>query len=334
MTKTFISVIIPVRNEAAHIGQVLDALLRQRYPSELFEILVIDGCSTDNTRELVTAYQQRHAQVRLFGNPKRLSSAARNIGIDNFRGDIFLLIDGHCLIDNDNLFGVIDRAFQDETIDCLGRPQPLELRNANAIQLAIAAARRSPLGHHPDSFIYANKPCIAPAISIAVAYRRCVFERVGRFDETFDAAEDAEFNYRCDKAEQRCLFEPESAIRYVPRKTISGLFRQLVRYGRGRIKLTRKHPETFSLKSTLPAFFVAGVTIGIIPAMLSWIFCGLYLTVLLLYAAIILAETIRQAIQNRNWTFIFLLPVIFTTIYISSGTGLLAEVFFGRKRTE
>src|SRR5580692_11301398 len=44
-----VSVIIPARNEALHIGKCLDSLLAQTYPKECMEIVVVNDFSTDNT---------------------------------------------------------------------------------------------------------------------------------------------------------------------------------------------------------------------------------------------------------------------------------------------
>ncbi len=343
-----ISVIIPVRNEALHIEDVLNHLLEQDYDPERFEILIIDGESTDATREKVQAYVERHANIRLLHNPKRLSSAARNVGVQNAKGDVVLLVDGHCLIDSREMLKNVNAAFETSGADCLGRPQPLELSHASRLQLAIAAARRSPIGHHPDSFIYAGKPCFSPAISVAVAYRKEVFEKVGLFDERFDAAEDCEFNHRIDRAGLKCYFVPDIAVRYVPRASLGGLCRQLDRYGRGRIRLARKYPETFSWKGFLPALFVAGVIIGslygLVPILAGLFSAGestlfwlkiptaIYLAVILLYFLIVLGESVRIAVKSRNLSLLPYLPLVFVTIHCASGGGLLEEALLPKVR--
>src|SRR6188474_1718198 len=56
LPQTKISVIIPARNEEKNIGLLLDALQNQNYPKELFEILVIDDHSEDQTAIVVRQY--------------------------------------------------------------------------------------------------------------------------------------------------------------------------------------------------------------------------------------------------------------------------------------
>lgn len=321
----FLSVIVPIRNEEKHITEVLDRLLEQDYAPDRFEILVVDGMSEDGTREIVGEYVRNHDNIRLLDNPKRWSSAARNIGVKESRGEIVLVVDGHCLIENRAMLRNVDSAFETSGADCLGRPQPLEMHDATAIQWAIASARRSPLGHHPDSFIYSGQAQFSPAISVAVAYRRDVFEKVGFFDESFDACEDVELNYRIDRAGLRCYFDPAIAVHYVPRRTLSGLAFQLNRYGRGRVRFFRKHRETFSLKSFGPGFFVLGVLVGLPLCFVHWILLAFYLGVLGLYFIAVLAESFRLAVVNRRISMFPFLPFVFFVIHFGFGFGILRE---------
>ena len=77
----FISVIVPVRNEGAFIGDTLEQVLNQHYHPERFEVLVADGGSTDDTRAVVAAMQREYPNLRLLANPGRWSSAGRNVAI-------------------------------------------------------------------------------------------------------------------------------------------------------------------------------------------------------------------------------------------------------------
>ncbi|GHT22773.1 hypothetical protein FACS189419_05810 [Planctomycetales bacterium] len=348
----FLSVIIPVRNESEHIADVLNSLLAQNYDEEQFEILVCDGMSTDNTPQIVQSYCSQYPNVRYFENPKRLACAARNIGVQNAQGDAVLIVDGHCIIDNPDMLANVAKTFEESGADCLGRPQPLEMKDATAIQWAIAAARRSPLGHHADSFIYSNKAQFVPASSVAIAYRKSVFgtvfnEQGGYFDETFDACEDVEFNTRCDKAGLKCWFDPAIAVRYVPRKTINGLMYQLFRYGQGRVRLARKHRDTFSLKTFAPGLFVLFAIAGYFLSLLNFLAiqydlpvihhfwfkayamsCVILLGgVLGVYLLSLFIESFRIANKINRLSLFPLLPHVFLTIHIGFGWGIVKEFF-------
>jgi len=322
----FISVIVPVRNEARFIENTLDQLVAQDYEPERFEILVVDGESTDNTPEIVQESAVTHENVKLLYNPKRLSSAARNIGIKAARGDVVLVVDGHCEIPDRRMLRHVAEAFAISGADCVGRPQPLQVAGATPLQQAIAIARASRLGHHPDSLIYSRTPQLAPAASVAVAYRREVFERVGFFDERFDACEDYELNTRCDRAGLICYFAPETAVRYFPRKTLVGLFRQLFRYGRGRVRLWRKHPATLGFGTGIPAMFVTGAAVGWIPGLLFPPLLAAYGAALLISFMLVLGCSATLAWRQRRLGLVALLPTVFVTIHTACGCGVLAEM--------
>ncbi len=220
----FISIVMPVRNEALFIGKTLHAFLHQDYPTDRYEILVVDGESTDETPKIVQLLQASHPNIKLFANPKKLASAARNIGVHNARGELLAIVDGHCDVSDPAYLRHLADAFERSGADCLGRPQPLDVTGASTLQRAIAAARSSWLGHHPASFIYSGAEQFVQPQSVAVAYRRSVFEKLGGFDETFDACEDVEFNQRVHDAGMRCFFTPKIAVPYVPRGTLRRAF--------------------------------------------------------------------------------------------------------------
>ena len=328
----FISVIVPVRNEAKFIERTLTQLIAQDYDSQRFEVLVVDGQSTDGTPELVAKLAEQYQNVRLYANPRRLGSAARNIAIREARGAVVLLVDGHCELEDDRYLSQLADAFERSGADCIGRPQPLDVTGATTFQRAIAAARSSRLGHHPDSFIYSSAEGFVPGKSVAVAYRRSVFEKVGFFDEAFDACEDVEFNHRIDRAGLRCFFTPRIAAHYAPRDTVRGLFRQLVRYGRGRVRLWRKHPETFSLRGFIPLLFVAGVIVGLpLCFAASWL-AAVYEAGVAIYAAVVLTGSASIALRLRNVLLFFWLPLVFAAVHVGSGTGMILELLRPRRK--
>jgi succinoglycan biosynthesis protein ExoA len=328
----FLSVIVPVRNEERCIRQTLDQLLAQEYPAERFEILVADGRSTDATREIVRSMGDLHPNLRLLDNPLLWSSAGRNAAVRAARGDIFVLIDGHCELDNPNYLAEVADAFERSGADCVGRPQPLDISGASPLRRAIAAARSSPLGHNPASFIYSSCEGFVRPQSVAVAYRREVFDRVGLFDESFDACEDVEFNHRVDRAGLRCFFTPCVALRYQPRGTLAGLFRQMARYGRGRVRLLRKHPETFSPGCFVPAAFVLGLIAGPIAAWLSPWLAAAYGAAVGVYLLAVVLVSVGLAVKARDPRLLPWLPVIFLAIHLGAGSGILLESIAGARR--
>ncbi len=148
-----------------------------------------------------------------------------------------------------------------------------------------------------------------------------VFDAIGLFDETFDACEDVEFNQRIAQAGLTCWFTPRVAVRYFPRSSLTGLFRQIVRYGRGRVRLLRKHPETFAVPGLLPAAFLLGVFSGPLLALawpvLWWVYGG----ALGLYGLIVFLFSAAISVRERSPRMFPLLPAVFATVHAGAGMG-------------
>ena len=326
-----VTVVVPVRNEEPYIARTLDQLLAQDMSGLDLEIVVVDGQSTDQTRQIVERYSSCHPELRLLDNPGRLSSIARNLAIRASRGEYVLVVDGHCEIPSRRYYQDLVAAFRESGADCLGRPQPLDVSDATTLQRAIAAARSSWLGHHPDSLIYTEQEVDCPAESVAAAYRRSVFEKVGHFDEQFDACEDCELNYRIDKASLRCRLVPFLAVKYEPRNSLFGLFRQLYRYGRGRVRFMRKHCDTFHLISALRPLLL----VVIAGPFVCWAIPELwtpYALAIGVYLSVGFAVSIWQSIRKRDAKLLLWMPAVFVTIHSGAATGILVETFSRRRK--
>jgi glycosyltransferase involved in cell wall biosynthesis len=90
------SVIVPVRNSAKTIRDLLDSLMGLEYDPDKLEIVVVDGDSSDGTRKIVEEYP-----VLLVDEEGRGLNAARNTGIKWSTGDIVAYTDGDCVVPPD-----------------------------------------------------------------------------------------------------------------------------------------------------------------------------------------------------------------------------------------
>lgn len=325
-----ISVVMPVYNEERFIRQTLDQLLRQEYPGDRFEVLVADGMSSDRTRDIVKDVMEEHQNVRLLDNPKRKSSSGRNVGFTEGRGDFYLVIDGHCHIPDDQLLRNVSKAFSDNDVDCLGRPQPLDPPHLSPFQQKVASARASKIGHGSDSLIYSDFEGFCTPDSNGAAYSKRVFETVGYVDESFDACEDVEFNHRVGQAGFKAFTSPSLMVKYYPRDSLAGLFKQMMRYGAGRYRLYKKHPETLGILTLVPALFVIYVfltllclllsLVGIIPAGGAAVF-----TVALLCYFVLVGAMSMRLFEETGIDTVLSLVAIFFTIHTGLGWGFLSQ---------
>ncbi|MHB8773322.1 MAG: glycosyltransferase family 2 protein [Syntrophales bacterium] len=344
LTAPYITVVMPVRNEARFIEDTMAQILNQEYPPDRFEVIVADGMSDDGTSGIVREIAGRHPRVRLLENPKRRSSAGRNVGFRNGKGDLFLVVDGHCYIPDCRLLWNVSEAFLKSGADCLGRPQPLDPPGLTTFQKAVAIARSSRIGHGSNSLIYGDHEGYVSPVSNGAAYHRRVFDVVGYVDESFDACEDVEFNYRIEKAGLKSYTSPSMKVRYYPRETLWALFLQLRRYGYGRFRFLRKYPEAVSVGMIAPVMYTMVVFLTLIaipflgvlgnvrePWTTPWFATFAILSFWITYFALISIETIRLS-ERHGTQYIRHVLLIFFVIHFSLGYGFLKGMmssFFG-----
>ncbi len=326
-----ISVILPVRNEVRSIGHLLDQLVQQEYPAERYEILVADGRSNDGTREAVESKSRAAAvAIRVVDNPGIRSGAGRNAGVAAATGEIILFIDGHCEIPSPRLLADTVLLLEETGADCLCRPQPLIAFSPQGVGRIIADARASTLGHGRDSLIYdmTHAGFVDPASSGAT-YRRAIFEKLGGYDETFDACEDVEFNTRVAEAGHKAYTDPRLSVYYEPRNSFSGLFRQMMRYGVGRVRLARKHPQSASRSQWAPAVLLAMLAVGVLSSVLAIAWGNWMLAIPAVPAAMFLLIIVAASFdlgRRHGWKHAVLGPFAYGCIYFGLGAGMWAEV--------
>lgn len=331
-SEIYLTVVVPIRNEEVHIGATLDALASQDYPRGRYEILVVDGQSTDGTTAVVEEFIRGHPEVNvtLMNNPGLWSSRARNIGIRVARGQLIAVIDGHVHVPNGQLFVSMERLQLTHQAACLARPAPLlATTEIEGMSYWIAAARGSWLAHSRSSYIYSDYEGFVDPISSSFAYRRDVFDRVGYFDESFDAAEDCEFHHRVKTAGIRAYTSPALTIYSFPRKTLSSLFRQMVRYGIGRACLVRKHPDALTKETLIPPSIL--LFFSMLPAVLvvAWWFPLLaccYAAAALAYGAILCATGFACAVRRGRFLPSFHVAAAIGTTHVGLGWGFLKTI--------
>ncbi|MEZ5323432.1 MAG: glycosyltransferase, partial [Microthrixaceae bacterium] len=101
-----VSVAIPTLNEQPSISICLESVLAQTWRN--VEVLVVDGGSTDRTRDLVEAFAAVDPRVRLLDNPRRTQPAALNRAVDEALGEYLIRIDAHSTVPPTYVEGVID----------------------------------------------------------------------------------------------------------------------------------------------------------------------------------------------------------------------------------
>ncbi len=321
----FVSVIIPVRNEEGYIGRCLQALAAQDYARERFEVIVLDGGSTD-----ATEYETQHAAnavgltVFFAANPKKTAASGFNLGLTLAHGEIIVRLDGHTRVATDFLSANV-KALQESVADAVGGP--IETRGHGAVGRAIALAMSSRFGIGDTAF--RDEDAVEQWTDSVPygAYRREVFERVGGLAEDIDRGEDDEFNYRLRQSGGRILLSPSIRSTYYCRTDFEALARQYWGYGLAKAKVLQRHPGRFRLRHLAPSALVTtlagGLLLSVLDRRFGWLVAmaaGAYGVAAWLAA---LKETKGDAREARN------VAAAYACIHLPAGAGMLVGLIRG-----
>jgi glycosyltransferase involved in cell wall biosynthesis len=247
---------VAVRNEEAHIAALLESIARQDYPSSAIEVLVLDGRSTDRTREIVTEAAARWPNVRLIDNPRRIQAAGWNVGIDAASGDILGIVSGHAELETDYVSTAV------ETLERTGADMVggvMRALGSTPTARAIGVATSTPFGVGGARFHYADREERVDTVYMGLC-RRDTYRRF-RFDEEMVRDQDDELSYRMLDAGCVIVCNPAIRSRYVNRATFKRLFRQYHEYGLWKVRVMQKHPRQVRPRHLIPAAFVTTLAV-------------------------------------------------------------------------
>ena len=329
----FVTVIIPVRNEAGYIGRCLQALAAQDYPRDRFEVIVLDGGSTDFTEDEVRLTAETAGLTVFYaGNPKHTAAAGFNLGLTLAHGAVIVRLDGHCRPATGFIAASV-RVLETTGADAAGGP--IETRGHGAVGRAIALAMSSGFGIGDTAFRHAGAGLQDTDSVPYGAYRRDVFERVGNLAEDIDRGEDDEFNYRLRSAGGRIVLSPEIRSTYYCRETLPALARQYWGYGLAKAAVLQRHPYRVRPRHLVPSALVLAVGGGIVLGSVSRWFGRIAWLAAGAYALANALATLRLAPQNKREA--RYLPLAFACIHLPAGAGMLVgfvQLLVGRRPNE
>lgn len=322
-----VTVILPIRNESNFIARSLSAVQLQDYPSDRMEILVADGMSMDNTREIVYQKMASDPRIQLIENPGKIVSTGINSALKIAKGEIIIRVDGHTIIDRDYVRQCV--TLLDKTgAQVVGGK--MAGKGESLVGQSIVLATSSPFGVGGSRFHYTDKEEWVDSVYMG-AWPRSVFANIGLFDEELVRDQDDEFNYRLREMCGKILVSPKIKSEYTVRSSFRKLWEQYFQYGFWKVRVLQKHPRQMSSRQFVPPAFVAVLITSAILAVPFPFFRWLLFAVVGLYLCANLLSTVFIGFRN-GWN--ILLPGTFAVLHLSYGSGFLMGLvnFAGRWR--
>lgn len=223
----FVSVIVPVYNGADTIAACLESLLRQTYPADAYEVIVIENGSTDDTTRVVEQYP-----VRLFHSEERGPASARNFGLSRSEADIVAFTDADCVADP-NWLSELVKPYTDPAIGGVGG-DILAYDHPDRTILEMFSEEHSPL----VNFVSGAGEFLPHLYTANASYRRSLINRVCGFNPHLITAEDVDLAWRLQlQTGAKLHHAPQAVIYHRHRSTRANLARQYRQYGFGEILL-------------------------------------------------------------------------------------------------
>jgi glycosyltransferase involved in cell wall biosynthesis len=323
-SQLFVSVILPVRNEARFIERTLESVVAQDYSLALMETLVVDGMSEDGTREIIRRFHKRHPELalRILDNPKKIVPTGMNIGLKEAKGQIIVRLDGHTILHPDYISKSKEVLLRTGA-DCVGGL--LTPIGEGWIGRAVGIAHSLRFGLGGGLFHRATHETEADTVFMGV-FKKEIFQYVGNFDEELTRNQDIELNGRIRRAGGKIILSPQIRSIYFPRTSLKALWRQNFNNGLWLVRTQQKTPGALSVRHYVPLLFILGLFAGLIGTLThsdGWI--GLAV-IMGSYTVACLGTTITAAMRH-GWQFTLSLPLVFVTLHFSYGIGSIVGMW-------
>ena len=316
-----VSLCVVAYNEEQFLPNLLNDFEKQTYPHNLIEIILVDGNSSDKTKELMLDFAKRatsFCNIRVFDNPKRTQANGWNIAISNAKNDVIIRIDAHSQIPED--FTEKNMALHEKGEYVTGGFRPCLIDNPNPWKETLLEVENSMFGSSISKWRRGGKSHYVKSMFHA-AYRREVFEKSGLFNSKLLRTEDNELHYRIRKAGYKFYCDSNIVSYQYARCSLKKMIKQ--KYGNGYwIGLTLGVcPGCVSLFHLVPFAFILGIILSTVLVLFSiWQLAALMWAAYLLFC---LTGTFAAIINKKANRWTFLMPVLFLIIHISYGIGTL-----------
>jgi succinoglycan biosynthesis protein ExoA len=308
-----VSVVVPARNEEQSIGATLAALRAQDHRN--LQIIVVDGGSTDRTADVVREHMREDPRVELVPNPRQTIPCALNLGLAQARGRWLVRMDAHSTVDPGYVGAAVTRLREGRWGGVGGRKDGIGTTPAGR---AIAAALGSRFGVGGSLYHHGMSEQETDHIPFG-AYPTDVVRRLGGWDERLLANEDFEFDHRLRRSGATLLFDPGLTISWRSKQSLGELYRQYLRYGRGKVDVVRLHPGSLRARHLLPPVLVPYLAAAAVTGLRRPGRAAAMVAPYAVALAMASAHTARSLDQTRARAYV---PGAFLAMHIGWGLGV------------
>ncbi|MCM1030185.1 MAG: glycosyltransferase family 2 protein [Oscillibacter sp.] len=319
MTKKEVVVIIPTLNEERFVDSCLQSIINQTFPQEKMDIIVVDGGSTDHTRQIVQKFSEEFMNIRLLDNPKRIQAAAFNLGVINSDAPYIIRLDAHALYDCNYISYCINHLSCNEKYGNVGGQCKILSPNNTLIAKANAVLNQMKFGIGGADYRVGNIEKDVDTVPFG-AFRREVIEKIGFMNESLVRGEDNEYNARIRKSGFKIHFDTRIIATYFARATLVGSIKQMFANGFSIGILLHIYPSSVGIRHLIPLFFVLSLLCLIPLSFFFPLFRMLLYVELTVYFVMDLYSSI-VASKRKGWENLLILPFLIFMVHISYGIG-------------
>jgi glycosyltransferase involved in cell wall biosynthesis len=265
-----VSVVVPVRNEGAHLERAVTSILAQDYPIP-FDVCLAVAPSSDDTAAVAARLVAGDERISLVENTAGVTPAGLNAAIAGTGGSIVVRVDGHAELSTGYLRRAVDTMSRTGAVNVGGIQLP---RPETPFEESVAAATTSWMGTGGATYRVGGAEGPVDTVYLGV-FDRAAGDTVGWFDEALIRNQDYELNIRLRQAGGTVLFDPELSAGYRPRGSWRALARQYYEYGYWKAEVLRRHPDSLRARQTVPPIAIGAALLGVLvgcrwrPAMLA-----------------------------------------------------------------
>lgn len=322
-----ISLVCPIYNEEKYIDVFLKSITKQDYPKKDMEVLLVDGMSTDNTRNIINKYIKKYPFIHLLDNPQRTSSYAMNTGIKAAQGELIIRMDAHADYPLNYLKLLVHYSKTLENAHNVGGVCISLPCNKTNEALAISEVLSSPFGMG-NSYFRTGTDQIKQVDTVPFGcFKKTLFDEIGYFDTDLIRNQDDEFNGRIIKNGGTIYLIPDIRIKYFARDKVAKIRKMFYQYGLYKPLVNKKLGAPATIRQFFPLLFLLGLVIGGITSIFFfWTrYIYFFVTSLYLLTGLILGGMV--AIRSDKPSLILWMPYVFLSVHLSYGWGYLCGLY-------